>query len=40
MQAVMLGGPITFLNQYEQAKRQNVDRPWETWRKQVGATDR
>jgi HCOMODA/2-hydroxy-3-carboxy-muconic semialdehyde decarboxylase len=38
MQAVMLGGPITFLNQYEQAKRQNVDRPWETWRKQVGAT--
>jgi HCOMODA/2-hydroxy-3-carboxy-muconic semialdehyde decarboxylase len=38
MQAVMLGGPITFLNQFEQAKRQNVDRPWETWRKQVGAT--
>jgi ribulose-5-phosphate 4-epimerase/fuculose-1-phosphate aldolase len=37
MQAVMLGGPITFLNEYEQAKRQNVDRPWETWRKQVGA---
>ena len=37
MQAVMLGGPITFLNQYEQEKRQNVDRPWETWRKQVGA---
>jgi HCOMODA/2-hydroxy-3-carboxy-muconic semialdehyde decarboxylase len=38
MQAVMLGGPITFLNQFEQAKKQNVDRPWETWRKQVGAT--
>jgi ribulose-5-phosphate 4-epimerase/fuculose-1-phosphate aldolase len=36
MQAVMLGGPITFLNEYEQAKRQNVDRPWETWRKQAG----
>jgi ribulose-5-phosphate 4-epimerase/fuculose-1-phosphate aldolase len=37
MQAVMLGGPINFLNRYEQEKRQNVDRPWETWRKQVGA---
>src|SRR3954470_22709573 len=38
MQAVMLGGPIIFLNEYEAAKRQNVDRPWETWRKQVGAS--
>jgi len=37
MQAVALGGPINFLNQYEQAKSQNVDRPWDTWRKQVGA---
>jgi ribulose-5-phosphate 4-epimerase/fuculose-1-phosphate aldolase len=37
MQAVALGGPINFLNQYEQAKTQNVDRPWDTWRKQVGA---
>src|SRR5262245_12784956 len=36
IEAVMLGGPITFLNQYEQEKRQNVDRPWDTWRKQVG----
>jgi ribulose-5-phosphate 4-epimerase/fuculose-1-phosphate aldolase len=36
MQAVMLGGPITFLNEYEQAKRQNVDRPWATWRKDAG----
>jgi ribulose-5-phosphate 4-epimerase/fuculose-1-phosphate aldolase len=36
MQAVMLGGPINFLNQYEQEKRQNVDRPWETWRKELG----
>ena len=36
IQAVMLGGPITFLNQYEQEKRQNVDRPWDTWRKQLG----
>jgi HCOMODA/2-hydroxy-3-carboxy-muconic semialdehyde decarboxylase len=35
MQAVMLGGPINFLNQYEQEKLQNVDRPWDTWRKQV-----
>jgi ribulose-5-phosphate 4-epimerase/fuculose-1-phosphate aldolase len=38
MQAVMLGGPINFLNQYEQEKRQNVDRPWETWRKELGIT--
>jgi HCOMODA/2-hydroxy-3-carboxy-muconic semialdehyde decarboxylase len=38
MQAVMLGGPITFLNQYEQEKRQNVDRPWDTWRKELGIT--
>jgi HCOMODA/2-hydroxy-3-carboxy-muconic semialdehyde decarboxylase len=37
MQAVMLGGPINFLNQYEEKKAQNVDRPWDTWRKQVGA---
>jgi ribulose-5-phosphate 4-epimerase/fuculose-1-phosphate aldolase len=37
MQAVMLGGPITFLNEYEQLKAQNVDRPWATWKKQVGA---
>jgi HCOMODA/2-hydroxy-3-carboxy-muconic semialdehyde decarboxylase len=37
MQAVMLGGPINFLNEYEQLKAQNVDRPWATWKKQVGA---
>jgi HCOMODA/2-hydroxy-3-carboxy-muconic semialdehyde decarboxylase len=37
MQAVMLGGPITFLNEYEQEKAQNVDRPWDAWCKQVGA---
>lgn len=37
MQAVMLGGPITFLNEYEELKAQNVDRPWATWKKQVGA---
>ena len=37
MQAVALGGPINFLNKYEQAKTQNVDRPWDMWRKQVGA---
>ena len=34
---LMLGGPITFLNEYEQLKAQNVDRPWATWKKQVGA---
>jgi ribulose-5-phosphate 4-epimerase/fuculose-1-phosphate aldolase len=37
MQAVMLGGPITFLNEYEQLKAQNVDRPWTAWKKEVGA---
>jgi ribulose-5-phosphate 4-epimerase/fuculose-1-phosphate aldolase len=37
MQAVMLGGPINFLNEYEEKKSQNVDRPWDTWKKQVGA---
>jgi ribulose-5-phosphate 4-epimerase/fuculose-1-phosphate aldolase len=37
MQAVMLGGPINFLNEYEELKAQNVDRPWATWKKQVGA---
>lgn len=36
LQAATLGGPITFLNEYEAAKLQNVDRPWETWKKQVG----
>src|SRR5260370_40387192 len=39
MQAVALGGPINFLNQYEQEKSQNVDRPWDTWGKQVGARE-
>ena len=38
MQAVALGGPINFLNHFEQGKTQNVDRPWDMWRKQVGAT--
>jgi HCOMODA/2-hydroxy-3-carboxy-muconic semialdehyde decarboxylase len=37
LQATMLGGPINFLNEYEQLKLQNVDRPWATWKKQVGA---
>jgi ribulose-5-phosphate 4-epimerase/fuculose-1-phosphate aldolase len=37
MQAIALGGPINYLNQYEHAKSQNVDRPWDTWRRQVGA---
>lgn len=36
MQAVMLGGPINFLNEFEASKLQNVDRPWATWKKQVG----
>jgi ribulose-5-phosphate 4-epimerase/fuculose-1-phosphate aldolase len=37
LQATMLGGPVNFLNEYEQLKLQNVDRPWATWKKQVGA---
>ena len=37
MQAVMLGGPINFLNEFEVLKAQNVDRPWATWKKQVGS---
>ena len=37
LQATMLGGPINFLNEYEQLKAQNVDRPWATWKKQIGA---
>jgi HCOMODA/2-hydroxy-3-carboxy-muconic semialdehyde decarboxylase len=36
MQAVMLGGPVNFLNEYEQLKKQNVDRPWATWTKESG----
>ena len=36
MQAAMLGGPVTFLNEFEQLKTQNVDRPWATWKQQVG----
>jgi HCOMODA/2-hydroxy-3-carboxy-muconic semialdehyde decarboxylase len=36
MQAAMLGGPVTFLNEYEARKLQNVDRPWDMWKKQVG----
>jgi ribulose-5-phosphate 4-epimerase/fuculose-1-phosphate aldolase len=38
LQASMLGGPINFLNEYEQLKAQNVDRPWAAWKKQVGAS--
>ena len=38
LQATALGGPINFLNEYEQLKAQNVDRPWATWKKQVGAS--
>jgi hypothetical protein len=36
MQAAILGGPVNFLNEYEQLKKQNVDRPWATWTKEVG----
>jgi ribulose-5-phosphate 4-epimerase/fuculose-1-phosphate aldolase len=36
MQAVVLGGPVTFLNEFEELKKQNVDRPWAAWKKEVG----
>jgi HCOMODA/2-hydroxy-3-carboxy-muconic semialdehyde decarboxylase len=36
MQAAMLGGRVNFLNEFEQLKTQNVDRPWATWKKEVG----
>jgi ribulose-5-phosphate 4-epimerase/fuculose-1-phosphate aldolase len=36
LQATMLGGPINFLNEHEQLKAQNVDRPWAKWKKKAG----
>jgi HCOMODA/2-hydroxy-3-carboxy-muconic semialdehyde decarboxylase len=36
MQAAMLGGPVNFLNEFEMLKKQNVDRPWATWKREVG----
>jgi HCOMODA/2-hydroxy-3-carboxy-muconic semialdehyde decarboxylase len=35
MQATMLGGPITFLNQYEAKKGQGMERTWEAWKRQA-----
>jgi ribulose-5-phosphate 4-epimerase/fuculose-1-phosphate aldolase len=35
LQATMLGGPITFLNQYEAKKAQGMERTWETWKRQA-----
>ena len=35
IQASILGGPITFLNEYEAAKPQVTSRPWEYWKSKV-----
>jgi ribulose-5-phosphate 4-epimerase/fuculose-1-phosphate aldolase len=35
IQATMLGGPITFLNQYEAKKGQGMERTWEAWKRQA-----
>jgi hypothetical protein len=35
IQATMLGGPITFLNQYEAQKAQGMERTWEAWKRQA-----
>jgi hypothetical protein len=35
LQATMLGGPITFLNQYEAKKAQGMERTWEAWKRQA-----
>jgi ribulose-5-phosphate 4-epimerase/fuculose-1-phosphate aldolase len=32
MQAVMLGGPVTYLNQFEIKKREGWERNWELWK--------
>ncbi len=36
MQAAILGGPVNFLNEFEMLKKQNVDRPWAAWKKELG----
>jgi ribulose-5-phosphate 4-epimerase/fuculose-1-phosphate aldolase len=35
IQATILGGPITFLNQYEAKKAQGMERTWEAWKRQA-----
>lgn len=35
MQATLLAGPITFLNQYEAKKGQGMERTWEAWKRQA-----
>jgi ribulose-5-phosphate 4-epimerase/fuculose-1-phosphate aldolase len=35
IQATMLGGPITYLNQYEAQKSQRMERTWEAWKRQA-----
>jgi HCOMODA/2-hydroxy-3-carboxy-muconic semialdehyde decarboxylase len=35
LQAAILGGPITFLNEYESAKPQVTSRPWEYWKSKL-----
>jgi HCOMODA/2-hydroxy-3-carboxy-muconic semialdehyde decarboxylase len=35
IQATLLGGPITYLNQYEAKKSQRMERTWEAWKRQA-----
>jgi ribulose-5-phosphate 4-epimerase/fuculose-1-phosphate aldolase len=35
IQATLLGGPITYLNQYEAQKSQRMERTWEAWKRQA-----
>jgi ribulose-5-phosphate 4-epimerase/fuculose-1-phosphate aldolase len=35
IEATMLGGPITYLNQYEAQKSQRMERTWEAWKRQA-----
>jgi ribulose-5-phosphate 4-epimerase/fuculose-1-phosphate aldolase len=36
IQASILGGPVTYLNEYEAAKPQVTSRPWAFWKSKVG----
>ena len=40
IQASILGGPITFLNEYEAAKPQVTSRPWQYWKSKIAGNVR
>jgi ribulose-5-phosphate 4-epimerase/fuculose-1-phosphate aldolase len=35
IQAAILGGPVTFLNEFESAKPQVTRRPWDFWKERL-----